>query len=362
VNEKLFFAFLRNALWGTDERLPTALSERQARSLLRAAERQAVYGLLAQALLQNDIRLPQPLLFEVVGLCSKIEQGNRMVNRGVRLLAELFRQQGVDYVIVKGQPVAACYANPLLRQSGDVDYYCDAANFEKSQQAVFRAWGIRAEAGGSDHHVHYDFQGVVFEGHFALAIFFSQRAQVRWQHVLDADKGMLVMIDGIAVKTLSPTLHVFYVFMHLYGHLLGLGIGLRQFCDMAVMLRLCRDKIDMLQLQGHLRMFGMERAYRACGSILADCLGLSVHDLGCEPTDTDRRYGAKILDVVFCRGNMGHYNKRAGFRGWRHNLEATAIKLSHFIKFFPLAPGYSCHWLWHEFARQSIPFAGREKH
>ena len=53
------------------------------------------------------------------------------------------------------------------------------------------------------------------------------------------------------------------------------------------------------------------------------------------------------------RGNMGHYNKRNGFRGWKHKLEALGIKVSHFIKFMPLAPGYSRGWLWHEISRQA---------
>ena len=48
----------------------------------------------------------------------------------------------------------------------------------------------------------------------------------------------------------------------------------------------------------------------------------------------------------FYRGNMGHYNKRGGFHGWKHKLESTAIKLSHFVKFYPLAPSFMRDWGW----------------
>lgn len=65
----------------------------------------------------------------------------------------------------------------------------------------------------------------------------------------------------------------------------------------------------------------------------------------------DHRYGQKILNVVLFRGNMGHYNKLSGFKGWRHKVEASGIKFAHFVKFVALAPGYSCGWLSHEIKR-----------
>ena len=98
-------------------------------------------------------------------------------------------------------------------------------------------------------------------------------------------------------------------------------------------------------------MLGMKKAYRACGSILIDYLGLPKQELGYEVTEYDRRYARKILSVVFYRGNMGHYNKKNGFHGWPHKVEAAAIKISHFMKFMPLAPRYSFHLLWHVFRR-----------
>ena len=59
-----------------------------------------------------------------------------------------------------------------------------------------------------------------------------------------------------------------------------------------------------------------------------------------------------MKDVVDYRGNMGHYNLKGGYEGMWHNLEATGIKIAHFMKFMPLAPGFSCGWLTAELKRK----------
>ncbi|MBR4758200.1 MAG: hypothetical protein IK084_05260, partial [Bacteroidaceae bacterium] len=76
------------------------------------------------------------------------------------------------------------------------------------------------------------------------------------------------------------------------------------------------------------------------------------NEIGYTLSSRDRKYGERILNVVLYRGNMGHYNKQNGFSGWRHKFESLGIKTSHFVKFMPLAPAYSCRWLWHKITRQ----------
>lgn len=353
-NKELFFALLRDALWQSGEDLPSELSGKEADCILRMAEHQAVSGLVIDALIRHGIKLPQNLVFESVALQAQIQQANLQINNGLKRLVGLLNERHIDYVVVKGQTVAAHYPNPLLRQSGDIDYYCDAENYPKSQQAIREAWGIEADEQDSEHHVHYDYKGITYEGHFALTSLYSKRNTLYWQQLLDSDKGSEVIVDGSLIRTLSPTLHTLFVFLHLYSHLMELGVGLRQFCDLAVMLHVCKNDIDQQVLKEHLQTLGMTKAYKACGSILVDCLGLPANGFPFSLSEADRRYGKKILDVVFYRGNMGHYNKRSGFHGWKHNIEATCIKVSHFLKFMPLAPSYSCRWLAHELGRKVL--------
>lgn len=352
MNNSLLFTILREALWRIDEHVPIELSENETERLFALADVQAVSGLVADALIRNDVRMPQQWVFETVGLLEQIKQQNSIINEGAVKLHRLMSEAGIGYAIVKGQVVASYYPDPLLRQSGDIDYYCNAKNFPLSQNTIKRNWEIEPEREKSELHVHFDYQEVIYEGHFSLVNLYGKKRNKYWQQLLDSDGGATVDIEGKPIKTLSPTLHTLYVFIHLYAHLLALGVGLRQFCDLAVLLHYCKEQIDIDAFRKYLASLGLEQAYKACGSILVDYLGLPMEDLGYSLSDEDRKYGQKIMHVVMYRGNMGHFNKHSGFSGWKHKVEALGIKLSHFMKFMPLAPGYSRGWMWHEITRQ----------
>jgi len=367
---ELFLKLVRNALWRSEEGLPEELSANMAANILRGAKEQGVQGLVNDALLRNKVKMPEEQQLEMMVMLMKVRQSNEEVNKGLRRLKELFDDRGIDYAVVKGQVAGSYYPDPTLRMAGDIDYYCDAQNFPKAQEVVKEAWGIKADANGSLCHIHYDYKGIIYEGHFALTRFYSKKMDCYWQQLVDDnlnendndnpnpnlnenEKGKVrVKVDNIEVRTLAPTIHVLYVFVHLYSHLMGLGVGIRQFCDMAVMLHACREDIEHERLHEILRIFGMERAFRAVGCILTDYLGMPKQELGYELTERDRRYAKRIFAIVRYRGNMGHYNKTSGSSGWRHNLESAAIKLAHFVKLWPLAPAYSFRWIAYEMTKK----------
>ena len=329
---ELFLKLVRNALWQTEEKLPEELSANMATNILRGGREQGLSGLVIDALLRNKVRMPEEQRLECVVMLMEVRQSHEEAKEGLRRLKELFDNRRINYVVVKGLVVGAYYPDPTLRASGDIDYYCDAQNFPKAQEAVREVWGIDADANGSQCHIHYDYKDVIYEGHFALTRFHSKRTDRYWQRIIDEDfnknvnlnnndnvNGATVDVDGMEVRTLSPTMHALYVFVHLYSHLLGNGVGLRQFCDMAVMLHTCHEEIDYDRLHEMLRTLGMERAFRAVGSILTDSLGMQQQDLGYELTDRDRRYAQRLFAIVRYRGNMGHYNKKTDDSGWKHN-------------------------------------------
>lgn len=354
INKEAFFTLLQAGLWAEPEKQVSLDRPVDWEEVYRLASEQSVVGLVLAGIdcLPNKQRPPKIMLLQWIGEVQLMEQQSAQINNGLKRLVALFDEHGVDYVVVKGQAVAAHYPQPLHRQAGDIDYYCNNDNFSKSEEIIKQAWSVELDVGMSEYHVGYEYMDVSYEGHFALILLYGRKRESYWEMILDEDSGDIVDVEGVKVKTLSPTLHILYVFIHLYSHLLGLGVGLRQFCDLAVMLHYCRDNVDLPLLMKHLQALEMEKAFRACGAILVDYLGLPQENLGFEPTPKDRKYAARILRVVFYRGNMGHYNKKNGFSGWKHYVESTAIKLSHFLKFMPLAPGYSCGWLTHELSRK----------
>lgn len=351
MDKNLFFDLLQVAL-GNKESLSKTPHPKEWIALYEESERQAVTSVMLGGIekLPKEQRPPTELLLQWIGAGQVIEQQGHHVNEAVAKLQRLHDEHGVKSVVVKGQVVASYYSNPLQRQTGDVDYYCDDNNFQKSLKAVTKKWGVEPKQEQSNKHVHFEHEDVTYEGHFLLANLYGKKRDAYWNKLMMEDRKTTVDINGVAVCTLSPSLHVLYIFLHLYHHLLELGVGLRQFCDMAVMLKYA--DVELHLLKEHLQYLGIEKAYRACGSILVDQLGLKEEKLGYVLNETDRHYGKKILDVVMCRGNMGHFNKRNGFSGLKQKLESMIIKLAHFLKFWQLSPRYSCGWFWSEFWRK----------
>ena len=339
--------------FGYRQQLSRQLSSEEWRGLYEQAGKQAVVGIVFDGVqkLPKEQWSPQSVLFEWIGQTEQIKQQNRKVSAVLKELALLFNANGVRYAIVKGQIVGNYYSDPLLRQAGDVDYYVEEQDFERAKQLIESTWDVSFEETEGHHHVEFEYKGVLFEQHHTLIKLYDKEKNEYWERLMkETFKSM--EIEGVTVSVLSPTLHSLYIFLHLYHHLLELGVGLRQFCDWAVILHAGKNGIDHRAIRKHLELLGMERAYRACGCLLIDYLGLPKDVFTYEVNVNDKQYAERILDVVMYRGNMGHYNLKVGHQGLWHNLEAAGIKIIHFLKFMPLAPTFSWNWLVAELKRK----------
>lgn len=339
--------------FGYKRQLERQLSPKEWSEVYEQASKQTVLGIVFDGVqkLPKEQWPPQAVLFEWIGQTEQIKQQNRKVNAVLKELALLFNANSIRYAVVKGQIVGSYYSDPLLRQAGDVDYYVEEQNFERARQLIESTWDVSFEETEGHHHVEFEYKGVLLEQHHTLIKLYDKEKNEYWERLMkETFKSM--EIEGVPVSVLSPTLHSLYIFLHLYHHLLELGVGLRQFCDWAAILHARKNEIDHEAIRGHLKLLGVESAYRACGCLLIDNLGLPKDEFTYELKSSDKRYAKRILDVVMYRGNMGHYNLKGGHRGLWHNLEATGIKIIHFLKFMPLAPAFSWNWLLAELKRK----------
>lgn len=345
----MLFDFLRAALW--DELRTKTITKHfvtktgtELDEVLALAEQQTVVPLVLQSMERAQVELSREGRRRMLIYTQKTVKHNRKLNQELEALASLFQKHDIKYVVVKGQVLASYYAHPVLRQGGDIDFYCDQENFKKAHDIIRQEWEIEEHHSDPGFHESFDCNGVDFEMHYSLAHFYDKKKDAYWEQLINETPPIEVEVEGVKIKTLHPTLHSLYVFLHLWHHLLELGVGLRQFCDWAMILHHCYKEIDQQALRKHLEVLGLEKAYRACGCILVDKLGLPEADFPYQLTAKDRKYSQRILDVVFYRGNMGLYNRKGGISGWKHNIEAMGVKASHFLKFYPLAPGYMRDW------------------
>lgn len=334
---EFFFHLLQSELYGKPVEgfpVPTEIYH----SLLNLSDVETVMGMYCSALMRNNFKLMKYDAVEVYTVLDDLAARNKKVTDEMKALVQLLRGRGVRFVVVKGQTLAALYPHPDVRMSGDIDFYCDAQNFDLAKKVLEEEWGVTMKADDEgEQHLTFVHSDVHFEMHYRLMKFESRSNQKYFDDLLDRIPCSSIAIDGVEVPVLEPTLNLLYTFLHLYHHFIELGVGLRQFCDVAILLhnqRFDRDKLTM-----YLRKLGFTNAFKAIGVVLVDRLGVVASEFPFVLTDRDRKYEPAIAEIVLKRGNFGMYGRKNAVRsGIKYYWETIQIKFSHYFRFFMLSP------------------------
>ena len=335
---KILLALLRTALWNTPP--PESLQEAlDFAPLFELAKQQTVAGIVCGELVRRKFSLQPRDALMAFGFSQRIGQANALLQHELTNLVNVLQEKKQPFFVFKGQTLAALYPHPEERTPGDIDFYCPPQSFDAAVDALQNAWGVKLERPDEDHAIEFYHGKVLFEMHYEMLDFNTKADRLYWERLLSDTPTDFIEVNGLKVPTLAPTLNVLYTFLHLYLHLVELGVGLRQFCDVAVLLHALRDKIDRAALQKHLKVLNFTLAFEAVGWILIDKLGLPPEDFPLPISEKAKRYEQDILRIVFLGGNFGKQAKHHAVRsGLSYYWETFRIKLRHYRLFYALSP------------------------
>lgn len=260
---ELLLLVLRNALWGGA--IYEDILEDELNKILIFAEKHAISGLIIDALIKNDVRMERQTLFEAIGYLEQIKQENRLMNREVAEFARLMTDSRTEYVVVKGQTLAALYPEPLVRMSGDIDFLIQ--DYQHVSNVLKDYWGVLLPRQMSEKEVSFTHGKTLYELHTYLIDFGSNKHKRNWERALAESKPVTINIGVEKVRVIEPTLYAVYIFMHLFFHFVKEGIGLRHLCDWAVMMHHYEVEIDKIRLTEVLQNLGLLKAFLSFGTI-----------------------------------------------------------------------------------------------
>lgn len=319
--QRALFALLRSGLWerAIDDSSAFPLTADEWKQLYGVAKQQTVLGIVYQGLqhLPQDMLPPMPLLVRWTAVADAIERRNREVDSALSSLCALFRSQGIDPVLQKGQGVAQLYENPLLRECGDIDLFLGSKSAMETANSCIRNHNIRVEAMPDDSFT-YTWQGVEVEHHSRLLDLhnpFLQGYARRLERAYGYDAVELPSRQGQQIAVASPFLNLLLLDLHILKHALGWGIGLRQLCDMARACHAYSGKIDKTQMQRSCHRMGMRRWNPLLHAFLVNYLGLPVEYL---PYPKVAKDAVPLLNIVWQGGNFGF-----GFRQGKAPAQGT---------------------------------------
>lgn len=329
---KVLFSLLRAGLWerDPDDLSPFPLTDTEWWNVYRIAVRQTVAGIVFRGLhhLPETFLPGDALMIHWVAKADHIERKNRKMNVVVRRLLQWMTHNGLHPILLKGQGAATFYEYPQMRECGDIDLYFSSEEEEREAAELMRRAGCRLEKQPDGSNC-YSWQGVEVEHHTRLFDlhtpflkgFLTSRVKEHGFTVLALD-GSQPEESLAAVSVPSPLLNLLLLNAHLLKHLLGHGVGLRQFCDMARAYHTLRGSYSPEDLEAAYKRTSLLKWSVQLHAFLTEHLGLHHAELPYMDTVT-RTTSPELLDIVLEGGNFGQYGKtrgRTSQAGWERKL------------------------------------------
>lgn len=338
---EILFLLLRTELWQIPLSRNLDIPADMFDQLMSMSEMQTVDGLVTGCLMNGGVGLERICAARVLVIQQYIGQQNYLINEELKTLCTLLTKHDIRFFVVKGQTIAARYPHPAYRTCGDIDFYVYPECFDKARKIIETEWKVQVEDDDEgEQHLHFMHHDIVFEMHYSLMQFSSGRNQKRFDRLIAESPLVTVDIEGVKVPTLGAELNLVYTFLHLYHHLIEIGVGLRQFCDVAVLMKsMPLDEEQKAVVLHILRSLDFEKAFHAIETVLHKTLGLPREKMLMPVIKGDMKRCSFILDVVFRRGNFGKYGRQHQVRsGWKYNIEAFQIKVRHYGTLLWLSP------------------------
>lgn len=254
----LFFRYIQMGLWKKGEAYPgKPLSTEEWEELFRMAHRQAVTGLLIDGVAQDTQHPDQALWDSWVAHLFFLERANRYIAQRGEAWIEKLAQAGIPAMVFKGSSVASWYPEPWHRSHGDVDIVItDGWN---------RLEAFLEQEGGTFYRSQED--EIVLEEKNGLLVEFHRH----WECLYNPLTHRRLLQICRSAQPGDRELYFVCLIMHIQRHILTYGVGLKQICDVAVMLS--RASLDLEKVASLLHRLHAERFSRLLFGFIACHLG-----------------------------------------------------------------------------------------
>ncbi len=304
------------------------------------ARKQALVGVLWPYVssLQEKERPPRDVLLRWYAMAEQIKVMNERVNAAAIDVVKTFAANGFRSAVLKGQGLALLYPHPELRNPGDVDLWVEG----ERKQVLKYVRKVCPKGEVRYHHVDYPpVNGVEVEVHFTpswmnsclsnakLQRFFKQQSALQFEHFELLRNG-----SGATLPVPTESFNAVYVLIHIYRHLLGEGIGLRQVMDYYYVVKsLPVDKRE--QVVAHLESLNLTSFAKALMYVLQQLFGLSPNYFIVPPNKYSGRF---VMDEILRSGNFGKYDERLKRKANETALYRFMRSLHRnvrFVRYFP---------------------------
>lgn len=152
-------------------------------------------------------------------------------NKSFNTVCGRLKDDGVQYIPIKGQVITPLYPVPALRTMGDIDILIHDRDRDKTNQ-IMAELGYKASSHPEAGVLVFENGVIEYEFHPVLI---HEDEEVEKKQYIRFFNDFWSYLD--AEGDLKKEFHLLFLFVHLRKHLLNHGAGIRQFMDIAVFTR-----------------------------------------------------------------------------------------------------------------------------
>lgn len=222
---------------------------------------------------------------------------------------EIFNENKIDLIALKGLVVRDLYPKAEFRTMGDADILVHEEDLERVKELLISE-GYELKEGADNHGAHLAFTHKRFwpiEVHWTLVNddYFSVNKSFEkelWDRARD------VRIGSSKVLALCNEDLALHLCLHMGGHIIYGGFGLRQLCDLVLLVEKEGEKIDWTDFISKTKECGAESfvsaIFKCCNRLFNMEIPLEVQNL----IDIDEAIINSLIETIFISGVFGKKN------------------------------------------------------
>lgn len=302
----LFFELIRVAIGnaGCLSHSPTAEEWQQ---LYVLAKKQSLVGICFAGVqrLQTQMQTPPETLYlKWMGIAAVLMRNYENMMAMKQRLHDMFMQNGVGCLLLKGLALSEYYDDPKLRAFGDMDIYSPDSydKIDELLKPISKGFSVEYYR-----HSECKLDGVTIENHRFMT---DVRGQKRW-HKLERYLHDLAMADlGSSKGVVFPdkTFTILFFVYHAFAHFLFEKLTMKFVVDWC-MLQRNRDNVPDSVLDERLKEFGLMRFAAYLSSVCVCMLGLDesllTPGIKAELAKIDEKHLARFTTDMFCDEYIG---------------------------------------------------------
>ena len=331
-------ASLRSGVFGVDgaEKVLETLSAEEWKLLFQVAARQGVLAIVYDVVsrLPQEAQPPRNINIKWALSAEAIENRYELQRKTSALLAELWAEQGIRTVVMKGLAMGTYYPNPAHRECGDLDCFL-GEGYELGNKLCEQIGAKVDRSYYKDSTIRY--RGLLVENHrFFLPIRGSRKVKELERHlerISVGEQARYVPDTKLIVPT--PDFNALFLTMHGLNHFLTEGVKLRHILDWALLLKAEQNNINWEEFYYWADKMHLTRFADALTAISVERLGLEITNPAIHTTSP---YAERVLDDVLFKSE-GLFNK--GYSAWKS-------------RFIQVHNKFESAWRYHKIYQKSI--------